>query len=81
MTSDAVRTTLTKARLTDADTLRELHALMKRMSADELERFCEGQMQAIVVAQDVFRKRFPARWQRFNDKIENETSGCAVTDL
>lgn len=66
---------------TDKATLLELAKLLKAMNADELERFCEGTMNAVVLAQQVFRDRFPNRWQAFNDKIDRGESGFAVAEL
>lgn len=65
----------------DKKALRGLLELCQGMTADEIERFCEGTMNAIIVAQHVFKQRFPEQWQRFNDKIDAGASGFAVTEL
>jgi hypothetical protein len=55
----------------DEQTLYDLQTLAIGMTVEELQRFCEGSMNALVVVQDQFRKRFPteyAAWEaQFND--------------
>ncbi len=66
---------------TDRRALEQLWDLLETMSCEELERFCEGTMNAIIVAQQVFRDRFPEAWQRYNDKIEAGESDHAVKEF
>jgi hypothetical protein len=54
----------------DARALRELEVLVRRMSAPEAERFCDGLLRASVAAQRVFRERHPAEWFAFNKRVD-----------
>lgn len=55
----------------DQQALYKLQTLAMVMSLEELQRFCEGTMNALVVVQDQYRKRFPREWaawdKQFND--------------
>jgi hypothetical protein len=54
----------------DATALRQLQELAFRMSVEELRRFCEGSMNALVVVQDAFRKRFPDAYAKWNEQFD-----------
>lgn len=59
MTTKARLTTTGDASPSSERALHDLQMLAMGMSADELQRFCEGTMNALVVMEDQFRKRFP----------------------
>lgn len=55
----------------DKQLLKLLHERVMKMPFEDVKRMCEGLMNASVVAQDVFKKRFPveyAEWEK-NDEF------------
>jgi len=51
--------------------LYELQALLMQMSQAELRRFVEGMMNATLVAQDQWRKRFPNEWAAWDREFNS----------
>lgn len=50
----------------DHKTLYDLQTLAMAMTLAELQRFCEGSMNALIVVQDQFRKRFPCEYAEWD---------------
>jgi len=56
----------------DGKTLRQLQTVAFAMSLDELQRYCEGTMNALIVVQDAFRKRFPEAYEQWNAQFNDD---------
>lgn len=56
----------------DGRILRELQTLAMTMTREELQRFCEGNMNALIVVQDQFRKRFPREYAEWDAQFNGE---------
>jgi hypothetical protein len=54
--------------------LHDLQTWAMSASAEELQQFCEGSMAALVVVQDMFRKRFPAALNAWDAGLLNTSS-------
>lgn len=54
----------------DQQVLFDLQTMAMNMSLEELQRFCEGSMNALVVVQDQFKKRFPHEWALWANRID-----------
>lgn len=54
----------------DDDALFELQTIAMGMSLEDLKRFCEGTMNALIVVQDQFRKRFPREYAAWDAAFE-----------
>lgn len=48
----------------------ELKKLCERMTEQELDRFVRGTMNALIIAEHVFKQRFPEQWKKWDDEIE-----------
>jgi len=55
----------------DDQLLFQLQTMAMAMTVEDMKRFCEGTMTALVVVQDQFRKRFPAEWIAWNARFED----------
>lgn len=58
----------------DQQALYDVQTLAIRMTLEELKRFCEGSMNALVVVQDQFRKRFPDEYAEWVAQIDADSS-------
>ncbi len=54
----------------DERTLAQLRNLLERMSEDELCRFVEGTMNALIVADVILQRRFPDRHKAWVKELE-----------
>lgn len=56
---------------TDENALGKLQDLAAKMSPEELIKFCNGMMNALIVVQDQFKKRFPVEYAAWEKEIED----------
>ena len=52
----------------DKDTIKRLKNLVESMTADELDRFVRGTMNTLIIAEHVFKQRFPELWKKWDDE-------------
>jgi hypothetical protein len=50
------------------DRLKKIKELLEVLPVEELQKFCDGSMNVLVIADVVFQRRFPKEWAAWKNK-------------